>query len=213
MNQTELEQDQSIVVWATPIYHRKLKLQEQKDIKTLLEPFITDDVLDQNAFNLSKQKSSIRNPKNAELPWDQFLAYLRPYIDDFYKLLRPNRNFHTDITCPWINTYDVDNFQEVHDHAFRNLSFSCIYYYELPYQPEPAGKTFFLNRYSAEPKMTDLNYIFDFFKDHEKVTLDASTGSFVIFPAWLQHFTVPTEKPRITITANLCITPAESIEY
>ena len=82
----ELEQDQSIVVWATPIYHRKLKLQEQKDIKTLLEPFITDDVLDQNAFNLSKQKSSIRNPKNAELPWDQFLAYLRPYIDDFYKL-------------------------------------------------------------------------------------------------------------------------------
>ena len=73
-----MEQDQSIVVWATPIYHRKLKIEEQKDIKKLLDPFITDEVLDQNAFNLSNQKSSIKNPKNADLPWDQFLPYLRP---------------------------------------------------------------------------------------------------------------------------------------
>ena len=45
-----MEQDQSIVVWATPIYHRKLKIEEQKDIKKLLDPFITDEVLDKNAF-------------------------------------------------------------------------------------------------------------------------------------------------------------------
>ena len=213
MRNENMEKDQSVVIWPTPIYHRKLTAEDQVAIKNLLHPHINDDIMDENAFHLSKQKSSIRNAKNYDLPWEQYISFLRPHFDSFFELLRPNRNFDIKIGSTWINQYEVGNFQETHDHAFKNVTFSCIYYYELPYQEEPAGKTSFINRYGAETKYTDLNYIFDFFKDHEKVTLDTTTGSFVIFPAWLQHFTVPTNKPRITITTNIQISPTEKIEY
>jgi hypothetical protein len=209
----ELEQDQSVIIWPTPIYHRKLSKTAQASIKSLMTPFIDDEIMDENAFHLSKQKSSIRNDKNATLPWDKYITHLRPHFYSFFESLKPNRNFEIEIGSTWINKYEIDNFQEVHDHAFKKVTFSCIYYFELPYQRYPAGKTFFLNRYGAETKYTDLNYIFDFFKDHERITLDTTTGSFVIFPAWLQHFTVPTKKPRITITTNISIRPTEPIEY
>jgi hypothetical protein len=85
------------------------------------------------------------------------------------------------------------------------VAFSCIYYYEMPEQKPPAGRTFFLNRYGSESKVKDLNTTFKFFSNHEKISINAQTGSFVIFPSWLQHFTVPTKKLRITITSNLDI--------
>ena len=83
----ELEQDQSVIIWPTPIYHRKLSKDAQASIKSLMTPFIDDEIMDENAFHLSKQKSSIRNDKNATLPWDKYITHLRPHFYSFWELV------------------------------------------------------------------------------------------------------------------------------
>jgi len=193
------------IIWSTPIYHRVLEKPTQNKIKSLMEPFIKDDLLDEDGFDLSNQKSSIRNPNNVNLPWQEYINCLNPEFNNFFTELEPIRPFELTVGANWINKYDLNDFQETHDHIFKNVAFSCVYYYEMPEQENPIGRTFFLNRYGSESKVKDLNTTFKFFSNHEKISVNAQTGSFVIFPSWLQHFTVPTKKLRITITTNVDI--------
>lgn len=193
------------IIWSTPIYHRVLEEETQNKIKEIINPFMRDDFLDDDGFDLSNQKSSIRNPNNVNIPWDEYIPCLSTEFNNFFNDLSPTRPFELEFGSNWINSYDINDFQETHDHMFKNVTFSCVYYYEMPVQENPKGRTFFLNRYGSDSKVKDLNTTFKFFSDHEKISVDAVTGSFVIFPAWLQHFTVPTTKKRITITTNLNI--------
>jgi hypothetical protein len=122
------------IMWSTPIYHRVLEKSTQNKIKDLIEPFIKDDLLDENRFDLSSQKSSIKNPNNLKLPWQDYLTSLSPEFNNFFQDLEPTRPFELSFGMNWVNKYDINDFQETHDHIFKNVAFSCIYYYEMPEQ-------------------------------------------------------------------------------
>jgi uncharacterized protein (TIGR02466 family) len=189
--------------WHTPFYVGKLDNIEE--LKEAFSAFNSEEYV-QPAFRFSKCKSSLHSPQNNELPWDLFIKSIETHLNTFFKSLDPKQGFAIDFKQLWMNVYPKDSFQEVHDHAFNDISWSAVYFLDYPTQSENRGNIVFENKHFSDVKFTNLHAIFNFF-DQEKFVPEVETGTFIIFPSWVQHYTLPNsnEKQRITITANMQI--------
>jgi len=198
----------AVGLWATPFYQGKLD--NAQELKDAFLPFVTNDYM-RKTFRLSECETSMKCPDNEQLPWDLFIQSVEPHINTFFTDLDPKTPFDINFEDCWMNGYNENVFQEVHDHSFRNVNWSTVYYLDLPEQEnDVSGKTVFENRYGSDVKKNNFINVFNFFQNHERWIPEVETGSFIVFPCWVPHHTIPNSNPnqkRLTITANLSIHP------
>lgn len=110
-------------------------------------------------------------------------------------------NIKISINDLWANVSPKNGFNIVHDHCGDNNFFSFVYYVKtneqngfINFKSEmPSTKFFNL------PKTTDTEL------NSDTVNVKVKPGDLVIFPAWLEHFTMPnpTDDMRISIAGNV----------
>ena len=107
----------------------------------------------------------------------------------------------------WINVYNKNDFQEVHDHISKTDNFSCVYF--MQYDKLKDAKLYFdNNNYQVQNLCNTAN----FFKNNDNYKCvyypDIREGTILIFPVYLKHgVCVQTNdmNPRITIAMNIGI--------
>lgn len=119
---------------------------------------------------------------------------LRPTLNEFSKQLK----YNFDCTChdPWLNYYNRDSFQEVHNHADHDFSavffmnegedFSKFYFYES----KGMGHARWVD---ILPEVADTNNYFS-----------TQKGKVIIFPGWMNHGVTrhKSDTTRVTMACN-----------
>lgn len=189
--------------WATHFYVGQVE-DHEKILNSML-PYIEDESNFIQPWIYSKCKSTCQHPNNKNLPWDVFYNAIKPNVEEFLSSLNPTCPYKISSGEVWLNIYETGGFQEIHDHAFPDRSFSCAYMLELP-EGDHNGKLIFENTAFPIIQMSGLNRIFDAF-NYEKFIPEISAGTLVIFPSWAKHYVLPnyTDQRRTTISANFTV--------
>lgn len=197
-----MDDQHTISQWSTYFHIGKVK--EHSEILTQFTPFIEDESNFVEPWMYSKCKSTCQHPNNENLPWNYFFEAIKLNVENFFQSLEPSVNYHISCDEVWLNVYEKNGYQEIHDHAFPNRSFSCAYMLELP-EDQPAG-LIFENTNFPIIQSTGINRIFDAF-NYEKFIPNLTEGMLVIFPSWIKHYVLPnnSDSRRTTISANFKI--------
>ena len=150
-------------------------------------------------------KTSFFNEKSGlELFEDDFLnSVIWNPMDNMLNELQKIMNFpvpkSSNIFKIWYNTYEVGEWQEVHDHKTKSTSicYSGIYILELN---EPNTTSFIDNRRIDCWNMDES--ISCFYTSDVNIT----EGSVILFPSELLHYVNPCKNNRTTISFNITST-------
>jgi len=197
-------QQQTIRDWATHFYVGQVENHEA--IVEAMAPYVTDDKYFTEPWIYSKCKSTCQHPKNNELPWDVFYDAVKPNIKSYFDTLQPLGEYQVRSGEVWLNLYEKGGYQEIHDHAFPNRSFSCAYMLNLPSENNAGGELVFENTNFPIIQSSGLNRIFNAF-NYEKFIPEVTNGTLVVFPSWIKHYVLPNKSytPRVTISANFTV--------
>lgn len=187
--------------WATHFYVGQVSKHEELLADFL--PYVEDDSYFGEPWIYSNCKSTCQSPKNSDIPWYKFYTAIKPNMEEYLESLRPTCAYTIRSTEAWMNVYWENGFQEIHDHAFPNRTFSCAYVLEMPEGNETGGQLVFENTSFPIVQATGLNRVFEAY-NYEKFIPKLSAGTLVIFPSWAKHYVLPnkTNQRRTTLTAN-----------
>ena len=125
--------------------------------------------------------------------WQETMELFRPSVNEFANHI--GKTFNWTIYNPWINCYERNGFQEIHDHI--KFDFSCVFFPEVE---EKFGKFYFYDRYgnslgSAWSKLMN------------PVTMwypEIQSGDIIFFPSTILHGVSPhkSDKVRKTLSCN-----------
>jgi hypothetical protein len=190
--------------WSTHFYVGQVTAHEQ--IVTSLTPFLNDATNFGNPWIYSNCKSTCQQHSNSLIPWNVFYQAIQPNIQEYLKSLEPLCEYKIHSNEVWMNLYDQGEYQEIHDHAFPNRSFSCAYMLELPQEENCGGQLIFENPNFSIVQATGINRIFNAFSQGKFIP-NIQEGTLVIFPSWASHYVLPNKSTsrRITISANFSI--------
>lgn len=190
--------------WATHFYVGQVA--KHSELVDVFTPYADNDEFLVEPWIYSNCKSSCQSPKNADIPWYKFFSAIRPNVEEYMESLTPMCAYSIRSTEAWMNVYYEHGYQEIHDHAFPNRSFSCSYVLEFPQETEPGGQLVFENTAFPIIQSTGINRVFASF-NYEKFIPELTPGTLVIFPAWVKHYVLPnrSKQRRVTLTANFCV--------
>jgi len=132
-----------------------------------------------------------------------FIDCIQQHVIDYIESIKVKGQFNVGILDPWINAYELNDFQEVHDHAGGNVVLSYCYFHKLPVD---GGNFIFYNSIGknnsfGQPvnpfvRTIDTHYI-----------PQVSEGDLIIFPSWLDHMVSHNKSSnyRITLSGNISI--------
>lgn len=194
-------QQQTISDWSTHFYVGQVKNHEE--IAQAMAPYVADDSNFTEPWIYSKCKSTCQSPTNNNLPWDVFYTAVRDNVKSYFDTLQPMCEYQVRSNEAWLNVYEQGGYQEIHDHAFPNRSFSCAYMLDIPTEKDAGGELVFENTNFPIVQSSGLNRIFNAF-NYEKFIPDVANGTLIIFPSWIKHYVLPNKSTskRITISAN-----------
>ena len=189
-------------------YHSTLSEETQKEIKTLFDSQVYDDIIytespwDCNCLTTFQSKS------NANLPWNQWLDCIRDSIDDAIEKLKPTTDIEIIPQDAWANKYDTGHFQEYHTHEVPYCNFSIVYLYDIP-DDNDVGFRFWYDDHSKYKK-AGLVHIFEL-PCSPVITPKVKQGDILLFPSHYAHYVAPNknDKPRITFSGNLFVVPTK----
>lgn len=196
-----MKENLTIPQWATYFYLGTVK--DHQKILTEMLPYIEDPSYFIDPWIYSKCKSTCQSLRNKELPWNVFFEAIKPNLEEFFASLNPLCEYKISSDEVWLNLYERDGFQEIHDHAFPNRAFSCAYILELPKEKNSGGELVFENTNFPIIQSTGINRIFNAF-NYEKFIPTLEEGMLIIFPSWVKHYVLPnrSDQRRVTISAN-----------
>ena len=112
-------------LWDTRFYIGEMS--NADDILKEWEPYLQDDsYISDSMWTMAETKSSIRNEKNKELPWNVFFESVRPHMNTFLESLDPQVPYNVFCDEMWFNKYEKGDYQEPHDHAFPGRGISVL---------------------------------------------------------------------------------------
>mgnify|MGYP001182520915 FL=1 len=197
-------------LWDTRFYIGEMS--NADDILKEWEPYLQDDsYISDSMWTMAETKSSIRNEKNKELPWNVFFESVRPHMNTFLESLDPQVPYNVFCDEMWFNKYEKGDYQEPHDHAFPGRGISVIYFLDFPDQEkEPGGTLVFECPNFQMIRATGMDRIFNDY-NYQHITPPLKKGTLIIFPSYISHYVLPnkTDKRRATIAANFVITAAD----
>mgnify|MGYP000916305546 CR=1 FL=1 len=168
-----------------------------------LESYIKDLVAKDKGRTVSNVASWQSNGTLANADeFDQFVKYVKTMVTEpLIQYGIDTLNISISIDDLWANVSPKNGFNIIHDHSGDNNFFSFVYYIAtnnengfINFKTE-VPSTKFINL--PKSTHTDLN--------SDTVNIKVEPGDLIIFPAWLEHFTMPnsTDDIRVSIAGNI----------
>jgi|SRR6056300_546909 uncharacterized protein (TIGR02466 family) len=197
-------------IFGIPIYHGSLE--NHKEIKQKLMPYFDNEKYFETPTTwLSTVKTSINTEANAEVDYKLWLqSVIEKHLDPYLKSLKPvDPRILVNTRHIWMNKYDKNDGQEIHNHVDGTTHFSCAYVVD---QPEESCEFIFIDD-EDYVSAHGLGQIFYFDSQKKNYFVDLKEGDIVIFPAWLNHAVSPnkSDKQRRTISANWSVRLADQV--
>lgn len=189
------------------ILHTQLSNDEHNRVVSILDSYIKDEsnyIIP--AYPDWTSQATFTSRHNSNIPWHDVIDIFMPYMNNYLDSIQV-RNKQDIRVEGWLNKYKKHTYQGLHDHHSSALNidvlFSCVYIYSNP-KDENRGKIRFENpvhkRWGSLAKYIPKdNIVF--------IELEQDTGTFIIFPSWLEHWVTPhaVDEERITLTFNLLV--------
>ena len=193
-------------VWGSHFY--ATVLENSDEIFKSWEPYLRDeDYFSESDWTLAETKSTIRNKKNKQLPWDIFFKNIEPHLNSYLENLEPQVSYNIMCDEHWLNVYNKGDYQEAHDHAFPGRCISAIYLLAYPdEEKDPGGSLVFECPNFQTIRSSGMDRIFNAY-NYQHITPKLETGTLILFPSWISHYVLPnkTEKLRASLAANFII--------
>jgi len=193
-------------VWGSYFY--STVVENHKEIANHWAPYLKDDsYFSASDWTLAETKSTIRNKKNKELPWDIFFSSIEPHLNSYLENLDPQVSYNVLCDEHWLNVYNKGDYQEAHDHAFPGRCVSAIYLLEYPDdEKDPGGALVFECPSFQTVRSSGMDRIFNAY-NYQHITPRLSSGVLILFPSWISHYVLPSKssKLRASIAANFVI--------
>lgn len=136
--------------------------------------------------------------------YEELIKYVRTMITEpLVQYGIDTLNINVSVEDLWANVNPINGFNIIHDHCGDNNFFSFVYYVQtteengfISFKTEmPSTK--FINL----PKSNDTEL------NSDDVVIKVIPGDLLIFPAWIEHYTMPNpvDDLRITIAGNVKI--------
>jgi uncharacterized protein (TIGR02466 family) len=145
--------------------------------------------------------------KGSELWAEDFVRSIMPNVKDYIEMLsgEDQPEYEISFGLPWINLYEKNNYQEIHNHLGNGDQISFLSYAYIHKLPNDSGSFIFHN--------PNYNQVY-LGQQHCEHLIPPPTGSWtpeveegfiIIFPSWLEHYVTPnrSEDQRITISGNI----------
>lgn len=193
------------LMWGQPITAIQL---DSSKIDAWFDEFIDTETLCTEEFEFSNCKTSNGVDKNYTIDYRVPMDIVYDEFSLFINDLGPKMQMSSAFEVPWINVYEKNGFQDAHDHqGTRNSDFSWCYIHK-------AGDSHivFKNR-NATNSDNCLKEYFDVYEAHMDFVPELTgKGTLYIFPSAVLHAVSPNkgDNPRITISGNVRVVPAES---
>ena len=175
----------------------------------ILDQYINDDSYFGSVNGwVSDVKTTFRQDKNRDLPWQIILEDLNGYIQEYLEVLSPVSEYHYK-THMWMNRYSKGEYMEPHDHISKSDQISFAYILNSQGQ----------NNFVFENRVDWINSF-----DNNDLTGTVFTniplnnyipeqkdGTLLIFPSSTIHYVTPNTSDglRITISGNISIKPGK----
>jgi len=170
-----------------------------------LEDYIKDIIAKDNGRTVSNVASWQSNGTLANVDeFDTFIKYVKTMVTEpLIQYGIDTLNISITVDDLWANVSPKNGFNIIHDHCGDNNFFSFVYYLKTNDQngtinfKTEVPSTKFINLPKKEN--TELN--------SDIVNIKVLPGDLIIFPAWLEHFTLPnpTDDMRTSIAGNVKI--------
>ena len=189
-------------LFAIPVYKTKLNNHEliQNDFSEILKG---DEYFSGVSTWYSNVDTTFGNRDADSLPWQNFIKSAMAGLKDYLEVYKTNLPTEFRIEC-WLNRYNKDQFQEVHNHAGES-AISCAYMMHTP--PNSGNFVFYKNTYdflhqTDLPKLTT-----EPFPYNNRITPPLEEGDIIYFPSTLEHYVSNnnSNELRATISANFII--------
>ena len=125
--------------------------------------------------------------------WQETMELFRPSVNEFANHI--GKTFNWTIYNPWINCYERNGFQEIHDHS--RSDFSCVFFPEVS---ENFSEFHFYDRYGNSLSTNWLKL----FGGIQSWNANVQSGDIIFFPGTMLHGVSPhkSDKVRKTLSCN-----------
>lgn len=148
--------------------------------------------------------TTIGNPKNTELPWQDISVECVEHVQRFLSIFKPKKDF--GVMCDsWLNRYEYNQGQEQHNHVSHNTHFSCAYMLKTP---EKSGKFVFSDKNQDFYSSIGLYRYCDDVPGRTNYPKQ-DEGTLIIFPSNLDHYVTQNQSNQIRATISMNFTLTE----
>lgn len=190
--------------WPTPFYIGEVA--DQEKIRESLISYIDNDDYFEQAWSLSNCKTSCQSANGDQIPFDVFVRAIQPNLLEYFESLAPTEDFTFEVDEVWLNVYNKNEYQEIHDHSLPGRSFACSYILDYPTEKNSGGELVIENTDFGIIQMSGLERVFNVF-NQSKFIPKLKNGLLIIFPCWAKHYVLAnkSENKRVTVSANIKI--------
>ena len=189
-------------------YKGHIEEQEQQQIRDLFSDFLSNDA----NFHTPdvwdcEMLCSYQHFSNNDGPWNEWIEYLRPCLNDCVQDLRPRVDVQIVPQDAWATRYLPGHYQELQNHSVPNCNLTMIYFHQL----DNEGKSFTF--YDPEFSSIKGNGLAEAFNIpvNQSLTLNVEQGDVIVFPSNYYYFIKrnTSDKERILLVSNWYAMPDE----
>lgn len=203
--------EKDLNIFGIKIYHGQVSDRERiEEALSQINPLDHTKRVSQIDSKNSDWKCDVNTGHNEDLcgEWsDVFLSVVENNILEYVRSIKVRGSFECGIHPPWINVYELNDYQEVHCHTGDNALSYC-YFHRVP---KGSGEFIFYNAIGknntfGQPSNPFVQTVEPYFIPQVK------EGDLIVFPSWLDHMVSHNRscEHRITLSGNIYIKEALS---
>lgn len=144
------------------------------------------------------------------IDYSAFLAEFKGIVASMCDDLKTYGPVELRIESIWMNLYNANSWQEIHNHSTHHNNISFVYFVNL--NPQTDGEFFFLNERSQFYSASGLHDVFrlaETLNINELCPVAVEEGDVLLFPSHMRHgVTVQrNDTNRVTLSGNLLVIP------
>lgn len=144
------------------------------------------------------------------IDYSEFLSEFKSVVASMCDDLKTLGPVELRIESLWMNLYNTNSWQEIHNHSTHHNNISFVYFVNL--NPQTDGEFFFLNERSQFYSASGLHDVFRLAETvniNELCPVTVEEGDVLLFPSHMRHgVTVQrNDTNRVTLSGNLLVIP------
>ena len=144
------------------------------------------------------------------IDYSDFLSEFKGIVASMCDDLKTVGPVELRIESIWMNLYNANSWQEIHNHSTHHNNISFVYFVNL--NPQTDGEFFFLNERSQFYSASGLHDVFRLAETvniNELCPIAVEEGDVLLFPSHMRHgVTVQrNDTNRVTLSGNLLVIP------